>query len=223
MGIATLFGSCSLMEYSGGGSFFLVLMGLGAIIGGVFCFKAPKKEMAAWQEFHDEIEKEAEQERKESELKRKQQHEMWAGGKWKFPEEFESECKKHRIESVESERDYQRAKLIAENILENSGVPKEYHAQYLTRQHLEGQLRRLGAAKLNQQKQELREKEREQAESNRELVDYVGGNKSITYCNWQINKYKERIAECEANYKSVLNGGEIIYNASKGKEKRLLC
>lgn len=217
-GTASCIASFPLMAEVGGGGFFLLVLGVICIVLGINVF-SPNKEMEAWQKFHDEVEEEAKRKKDEEELKKQQQDELWKSGKWKIPSKFEEECKKNNIESVESEKDYQKAKLILENIMNDEGVPKQYQAHYLSRHYLGGQLRKIGSNKLNEQKQKLREKEEKLTEKNLELVDYIGAKKSITYCNWQIAMYKKELAECNANFDSVLNGGSIIYNTSKAKEK----
>lgn len=213
MGAGALFGSCALFG-EGGGAFFMVLMGIGAIIGGIACLSAPKKEMAAWQKFHDKIEEERELERLEEE----KQKEKYKRGQWKLPASFAKKCEKNKIYDVNSESSYQKAKIIAEGIMENEGIPREYWYQYVTKEALAKQFELIEADKQKKKAKEYEKKEKEIEIKNKEYSGKVGADKSVSYCKDHIHKYKRIIAECNANTESVLNGGEVIYNASKGRE-----
>lgn len=216
LGGGLFWSSCSFAGEGadGGGVFFMVLMGIGAIIGGIACFSVPKKEMAAWQKFHDEIEEEREAERQAKE----KQNEKYKRGQWRLPKEFAKKCEKNKIFDVDSESSYQKAKIIAEGIMENEGIPREYWSQYVTKEALAKQFELIEADKQKKKAKEAAKKEKEIEIKNKEYSGKVGADKSVAYCKDHINKYKRIIAECNANSKSVLNGGEVIYNASKGRE-----
>ena len=214
IGGGCVFSSCSLMEYGGGGTFFLILMGIGAIIGGIACFFAPKKEMEAWEDFHLEIEEERQKEAER--LERKQ--EKYKNGQWSFPADFIKKCEKNEIFDVESERNFQKAKLIAEDVMEKVGVPAQYRAQYITRKALEKEFAKAEKSKLQKEIKETQKKEAELEKSNKAYSSCIGLDKSIKYCKDHIEEQKKILAECQANIDRVFSGGETIYRASKGKE-----
>ena len=55
----------------------------------------------------------------------------WADGTWKMPlDVFEEDCAKCKITSIANEANYQKAKLIAESLMDRIGIPKEYQMQY---------------------------------------------------------------------------------------------
>ena len=101
--------------------------------------------------------------------------------------------------------------------MENEGIPREYWSQYVTKEALAKQFELIEADKQKKKAKEAAKKEKEIEIKNKEYSGKVGADKSVAYCKDHINKYKRIIAECNANTESVLNGGEVIYNASKGR------
>ncbi len=217
VGCGCLFSSCSLSKTNDIDTFSMLFMwalGIGGIVGGIFSIIAPKKEMEAWESFHAEIE---EEKRKEAEKIEKQQEE-YKKGNWTFPTSFITKCKKNGIDDLASERNYQKAKLIADGIMEKAGIPTQYRAQYVTKEALEKEFARAEELDLQKKIKETRKKEAELAKTNKEYTSYIGVDKSVAYCNAQITIQKKIITRCNANENSVLSGGETIYRSSKGKE-----
>ena len=161
----------------------------------------------------------------ENELKLTQQQ-MWADGEWKLPLElFAQNCEENNVTSVSSERDYQKAIIIVENIMRKEGIPKQYQAQYITYPKIKKYFTLMkryneaeAQAELNQQIEELLPQEKAFEEECSRYAEYTGRDKSIRYCEDKIAYYNYVIWQCEQNEASVRSGGNKLYDLSKGRE-----
>lgn len=177
------------------------------------------------QQLKKEKEKEEEQQRIEEDAKREQQHQLEAGT-WAFPvDSLREKCDANGICDVSSEANYQRAKLITEEILRENNVPNQYFAKYASRSAISAyfatiqQSQRVEEqANLKERIQQLLTEERKYHEECTRYAKYVGRDKSVQYCQDQVAYYSGVIWQCEQNEKSVKNGGNMLYETGKGRE-----
>lgn len=150
-------------------------------------------------------------------------------GKWVFPVEtlhakftakfgeiFTSELK---------ESTYQRAKIIAEEILEECRIPQQYFEQYTNRNTIERYFSEMWERKqeekqkANEQKlSQLRVSEATLEEECVRYADYIGKDKSIRYCEYQISECKSILFLCAQQTNNVKQGAETTYAYGKQKE-----
>lgn len=197
---------------------FLSMLAGGIVTGGIYALLWRLSDK--WSEQSKAIrEKEAE------EAKRKQLQELEAGT-WVFPgDALREKCDALGIFNISSEANYQRAKLIAEEILRENNVPKEYFEKYSNRNAISAYFLAIQQSKqaeeqahFNEQVQQLLAEEKKyQAECSR-YANYVGRDKYIQYCQTQVTHYSNIIWQCEQNEKSVRSGGNMLYETGKGRE-----
>ena len=150
----------------------------------------------------------------------------WADGTWEMPlDVFEEDCAKCKISNIASEANYQKAKLIAETLMDRIGIPKEHQMQYATREKLSQYL-----AEINRKKQTAAQIETErkiaalrieEAEMEKEFnryADCVGREKSICYCNEQIAYNRHVIAQCDAEISRICGNAADIHTKGTQKE-----
>lgn len=150
----------------------------------------------------------------------------WADGTWEMPlDKFEQECDTHKISSIANEANYQKAKLIAESLMDSVGIPKEHQAQYVTKERLSQYL-----AEINRKKQTAAQLEMEQkiaalrieeAEMEKEFkryADCAGREKSTCYCNEQIAYNEHIIAQCDAEISRICGNAADIHIKGTQKE-----
>ena len=150
----------------------------------------------------------------------------WADGTWEMPlDKFEQECDQHKISNITNEANYQRAKLIAESIMDGVGIPKEQQTQYTTKGKLSqyfGEINRKkhAAAQLEMEKKiaGLRIEEAAAEEEYKRYADCVGREKSICYCNEQIAYSKYIIEQCDAAIHRICGNAADIHIKGTQKE-----
>ena len=151
---------------------------------------------------------------------------MWANGSWKLPVElFVKICEENGVTNISSERDYLKATIIVENLMQQAGVPQEHQAQYITRDKMNAYLAYVkksseahAQAELQQQIKQLLPQEKSFEEECIRYAECIGRDKSIRYCEDKIAYYTHIIWQCEQNEDSVRNGGNKLYDLSKGRE-----
>lgn len=150
-------------------------------------------------------------------------------GKWVFPVETlhaKFAAKFGEIDSPEvKEATYQRAKIIAEEVLAECEVPQQYFEQYTGRNAIEQYFAEIWerkqeeVRKANEQKlAQLRMEEESFEKECTRYTNYIGRDKSIQYCQDQIEYYRDIIWRCDQNERSVRNGGNMLYETGKGRE-----
>lgn len=195
------------------GSYILTVVGL------VLFFRQLWRDHKEQKEKDDAIERQKKAEQAENERKEQMSKQ---NGTWPLPlEQLEKAFKDNNVNDILSERNYQKAKLLVEDILRKEGIPPEYHASYLTREKMAIHISRVDDARDAQEKEELRIRKshlrREEAEC-KYYSKFIGRDKSIRYCRDQIEYYTDIIKKCEANEASVRQGGNRLYELSKGRE-----
>ena len=109
----------------------------------------------------------------EQELKRqkeKEQNELYASGKWKFPrKEFYELCRKNGATDMENAFCLQKARLLAQSLLREAGVPQQYHRIYANDEKVKdyySQWHSVVEALNNKRQQELERNSREPQRAN---------------------------------------------------------
>ena len=151
----------------------------------------------------------------------------WADGTWKMPlDVFEEDCAKCKISNIASEANYQKAKLIAETLMDRVGIPKEHQMQYATREKLsqyfaEIDRKNQAAAQLEMEKKiaALQIEEAEMEKEFKRYADCVGREKSICYCNEQIAYNRHIIAQCDAEISRICGNAADIHTKGTQKER----
>ena len=150
----------------------------------------------------------------------------WADGTWEMPlDKFEQECDKCKISSIANEANYQKAKLIAESLMDRVGIPKEHQTQYATKEKLSQYLDEINrrnhvAAQLEMDKKVagLRIEEAAMEEEYKRYADCIGREKSICYCNEQIAYNRHIIAQCDAEISRICGNAADIHTKGTQKE-----
>ena len=143
----------------------------------------------------------------------------WADGTWEMPlDKLEQECDKCKITSIANEANYQKAKLIAESLMDRIGIPKEYQMQYTTREKISQYLAEINRKKQTAAQLEMEKKvaglKIEEAAAEKEYkryADCVGREKSTCYCNEQIAYNEHIIAQCDAEISRICGNAADIH------------
>lgn len=150
----------------------------------------------------------------------------WADGTWEMPlDKLEQECDKCKITSIANEANYQKAKLIAESLMDRIGIPKEYQMQYTTREKISQYLAEINRKKQTAAQLEMEKKvaglKIEEAAAEKEYkryADCVGREKSTCYCNEQIAYNEHIIAQCDAEISRICGNAADIHTKGTQKE-----
>ena len=150
----------------------------------------------------------------------------WADGTWEMPlDKFEQECDTYKISSIANEANYQKAKLIAESLMDRVGIPKEHQAQYATKERLsqyftEINRKKHAAAQLEMEQKiaALRIEEAEMEKEFKRYADCVGREKSTCYCNEQIAYNEHIITQCDAEISRICGNAADIHTKGTQKE-----
>lgn len=145
---------------------------------------------------------------------------------WEFPvEAFTELCEEHKIYKITTEPDYQRAKLLAENVLQAERVPPKYYSRYTNQKALKTYIAGLtkqkateDAEKLRQRKQQLLEDEEAFEEQCTYFAEYTDREKSIRYCENKVEECTRIIWECDSDEQAVRRGAEATYLLGKRHE-----
>lgn len=145
---------------------------------------------------------------------------------WEFPvDTFIKRCESNKVFQIHSSADYQRAKLIAQELLRELRVPEKYHSRYTNekalKHHIEILSKRREAEKAKKERAQMQQMQSEEAELCEKYTyyaEYTEQSKSIQICRDKISAAKEIIRQCEQDEISVKNGGEATYLMGRQKE-----
>ena len=145
---------------------------------------------------------------------------------WEFPvDTFIKRCESNKVFQIHSSADYQRAKLITQELLRELRVPEKYHSRYTNekaiKHHIEILSKRREAEKAKKERAQMQQMQSEEAELCEKYTyyaEYTEQSKSIQICRDKISAAKEIIRQCEQDEISVKNGGEATYLMGRQKE-----
>ena len=106
--------------------------------------------------------------------------------------------------SITTEAGYQKARVIMENVLEESDIPDERRSKYMEREQIESCFTevsiRLQQIQERKRQTRLEKKRKEEAALAKEYAKetrYIGREKTVRYCKAQVAAFKKEIQACK--------------------------
>lgn len=198
-----------------------ILVGLGSLL-----LVMRNRAYKAWERFceemrqHEENELQAESAKHQNLLKDVEQH------TWIFPVElFEKKCNEYGISSISAETQYQRARIVASEVLVEKNIPTEFHDYYISKaqiySYFEGieklKIARAEAELQKRMPQLLSEENAFEAKCLRYTND-VGREKSIHICQDEISSCKQILDGSSDRVSAALNDKNTTYKHLKQDE-----
>lgn len=155
---------------------------------------------------------------------------LYASGDW-MPDlkELRTEFARYNIHDVDSSASFQRAQLILSMYLNKCGVPEKYHSIYSTKDRISKYVTEI-EAKIQKEQEEkiarekrilldnLRKDEAIYKKQHTQYADLIGREKSIRYCQDQIDEWNKRIQQYRQQAQTVRDVGNKLYETTRERE-----
>ena len=201
---------CSLFDLPFGIGFLIAVLAVAAY--GIYKLMQKQAEEAAKEQAAQEVDR------------------MYASGNW-MPNlnELQTEFAHYNIHDVDSNANFQRAQLILSMYMSKCGVPEKYHSIYNTKDRISKYVTEI-EVKIQKEKEEkiarekrilldnLRKDEAIYKKQHTQYAELIGREKSIRYCQDQIDEWNKRIQQYQKQAQTVRNAGNTLYETTRERE-----